>query len=87
MAAPPLLTEQCELLGALLDPDASPVDRTTERLATRVDIAPRRVAARLEELASRTPPLVRRGYDEEWEVNAWLPTDAGRAAHDEVCGS
>ena len=52
-----------------------------------MDIAPRRVAARLEELASRTPPLVRRGYDEEWEVNAWLPTDAGREAHDEVCGA
>jgi hypothetical protein len=87
MAAPPLLIEQCELLGALLDPDASPVDRTTERLATRVGMGPPQVAARLQELASRSPPLVRRGYDEEWQVNAWLATDAGREAHDEVCGA
>jgi hypothetical protein len=80
-----LSTEQCQILGALLDLGASPPDRTTERLAARLDMSPRQVGSRLAELAARSPPLVRRVFDEEWQVLAWLPTVEGREAHDGGC--
>ena len=81
-----LTTEQCELLAAVLEQaESDPPTRTTEWLATRVDLSPRQVAARLEELQSRSPPLVRRVYEEDWQVNAWRPTEHGHAAHDRWC--
>jgi hypothetical protein len=80
-----LSTEQCEILGALLDEDAAPPDRTTDLLARRVDMSRRQVASRLEELQSRSPPLVRQVVDEAWHVKSWEPTGAGRQAHHEGC--
>ena len=85
MAAPPLSTEQCDILGALLDPDAGPPDRTTDLLARRLDLSTRQVASRLEELQARSPPLVRLTIDETWHVRAWVTTEAGRQAYDERC--
>ena len=80
-----LTSEQCMLLGALLDPDASPPERTTAALARQTNLSPGQVAARLGELEARSPSLVRRVYDETWQVQAWTPTDAARGAHDQWC--
>jgi hypothetical protein len=84
-AAQPLSTEQCELLGALLEPDAEAPDHTTELLARRLGMSRRQVASRLEELEARSPPLVRLVFDDAWHVNVWVPTGAGRQVHDEGC--
>jgi AraC-like DNA-binding protein len=84
-AAQPLTTEQCEILGALLDEEADAPDRTTDLLAKRLNMSRRQVASRLEELQGRSPPLVWLGFDETWQVQAWLPTGAGRQAYDGAC--
>src|SRR3954468_2055616 len=62
-----LLTEQCELLGALLDPDASP--SIAPPSAWRRAWTSHRGGSPRGARSSRhaPPPLVRRGYDEEWE--------------------
>ena len=80
-----LTTEQCEILAALVDPQADPPERTTGVLARRVNLSPRRVASRLEELQHRSPPLVRLRYDDEWQVHAWAATEEGRRARDQWC--
>ena len=80
-----LTTEQCELLGALLDHDTSPLERTTAALARQANLSPRQVAAWLGELEARSPSLVRRVYDEPSQVQAWTPTDAARDAHERWC--
>jgi hypothetical protein len=80
-----LTVEQCELVGALLDQDAGPPDRTTHMLAMRLDMSPREVGSRLEELEARSPRLARLVYDEEWQVKAWTITDAGRETYDRWC--
>src|SRR3954452_24549962 len=80
-----LTTEQCELLGALLDQDASPPERTTAALARHANLNPRKVAARLGERAARSPTHDRRVYDETWQVQACTPTDAARDAHEQWC--
>jgi hypothetical protein len=80
-----LTTEQCEIAGALLDRDCVPPDRTTDVLAKRLDMSPRQVGSRLEEMEARSPQLARLVYDEEWQVKAWLITDAGRETYDRGC--
>jgi hypothetical protein len=80
-----LTTEQCELLGTPLDQDASPPERTTGALARQGNLSPRQVAARLGEVEARSPSLVRRVYDETWQVQAWTATDAARGAHEQWC--
>src|SRR3954454_12266648 len=64
---PHLLTQQCELLGALLDPDASP--SIAPPSAWRRAWTSHRGGSPRGARSSRPPPppLVRRGYDEEWE--------------------
>jgi hypothetical protein len=84
--AQPLTTEQCEILGVLVDPDATAPDRTVGMLAKRVGMGPREVATRLKELEGRSPPLVRLVEDETWEVQAWLATDEGRRARESCAG-
>jgi hypothetical protein len=79
----PLTTEQCDILAALVDPQTDPPERTTDVLARRVDLSPRQVATRLEELQARSPPLVRLSYDDEWQVQVWAATDEGRAARNQ----
>lgn len=83
--AQPLTTEQCAILGALVDPDATVPDRTLGMLVKRLDMSAREVAARLEELQARSPPLARLVADETWEVQAWLATDEGRRTYEESC--
>jgi hypothetical protein len=78
-------TEQCEIVGALLDQDSGPPDRTTDVLAKRLDMSPRQVGSRLEELQARSPQLARLVYDEEWQVKGWLITDAGHEMYDRWC--
>jgi hypothetical protein len=65
--------------------DASPPERTTGALARQANLSPQQVAARLGELEARSPSLVRRVYDETWQVQAWTPTDAARGAHEQWC--
>jgi hypothetical protein len=86
MPTQPLSTEECEVLGVLVDPDVPAPDRTVAALARQADLSPKLVAARLEALESRSPPLVTRGPDDEWEVQAWSATDDGRRAWEERCG-
>jgi hypothetical protein len=50
-----------------------------------VDLEQRLLTGRLQELKSRSPPLVVLVPDESWNVQAWAATDAGRRAHDELC--
>jgi hypothetical protein len=83
--AQPLSAEQCEILGALLDPAATVADRTTDLVARRVNMSPRHVASRLAELQARSPPLARLAFDESWSVQTWLATPAGREAYREGC--
>jgi|1185.fasta_scaffold381248_2 hypothetical protein len=85
MGAQPLTTEQCELLAALLDQNASVPDRTTDVLAKRLSMSRKQVAPRLEELQARSPPLVRLIFDETWHVQTWLTTADARQAYDEGC--
>jgi hypothetical protein len=80
-----LTTEQCEILCALLDEDAGAPGRTTDMLAKRLDMSPRQVGSRLEEMQARSPQLARLVSDEEWQVKAWLITDAGRETYDRWC--
>jgi hypothetical protein len=80
-----LTTEQCEIVGALLDQDIGPAERTTDMLAKRVDMSPQQVGRRLEEMQARSPQLARLVYDEEWHVKAWMITDAGRETYDRWC--
>jgi hypothetical protein len=85
--AQPLTAEQCEILAALTGHDATPADRTTSRVATRLNMSPKLLAGRLAELEARSPPLVRRVFDEEWQIHTWLPTEAGREAYAAGCGA
>jgi hypothetical protein len=84
--AQPLTTEECAILDALVDPAADVPERTIGALAKRVDLEQRLLTGRLQELKSRSPPLVVLVPDESWNVQAWAATDAGRRAHDELCG-
>jgi hypothetical protein len=86
-AARPLTTEQCLILGALVDPDATVADRTLGMLVRRLSINVRDLAAELEEMAARTPPLARLLADETWERQAWFPTDDGRHVYRTACVS
>jgi hypothetical protein len=81
----PLTTEECEVLGALVDPGARIPDRSVGMLARRLDMAPKQVATRLEGLRARSPALVVLVPDEEWAVQAWFPTDEGRKTYEERC--
>jgi hypothetical protein len=80
-----LTTEQCEILAALVAPQTAPPERTTDVLARRLNLNPRRLASRLEELQHRSPPLVRLRYDDEWQVHAWAATEEGRRACNQWC--
>ena len=86
MSSPqPLTGSECEVLGALVDPDARVPDRTLGGLVKRLGMAAREVATALEDLEARTPPLARLVADEIWATQAWFPTDEGRRAHQEAC--
>jgi hypothetical protein len=82
----PLTTEECDILGALVDPGADPPARTLGALAKRLDLEQRLLAGRLEELRSRSPPLAVLLPDDEWAVQAWAATAEGRRTHEERCG-
>jgi hypothetical protein len=84
--AQPLTTEECAILGALVDPGAGPPDRTLGALAKRLDLEQRLLAGRLEELRSRSPPLAVLLPDDEWAVQSWSATADGQRAYDERCG-
>jgi hypothetical protein len=82
----PLTTEECEVLGALVDPGARIPDRSFGMLARRLGMSPKEVAVRLEGLEARSPALAVLVPDEEWSVQAWFATDEGRKAYEERCG-
>jgi hypothetical protein len=81
----PLTTEECQILEALVDPDADVPDRTVGRLVTRVDLSPKLLATRLRELETRTPPLAELVGHDDLGLQAWWPTDAGRQAYEDGC--
>ena len=85
-AARPLTNEQCAILDVLVDSDATVADRTFGNLVRRLDIDARELAAQLEEMVARTPPLVRLVPDETWSAQVWFATGAGRRAYQESCG-